>query len=205
MELIRLLGWKRLVLVAGIVATISAPFVYSMIELAPIRARRRPSRDVHLRVGQSLAPGVHVQRVGPGGTLGRLGYTETRTAPPSPGHFRRSGGSWDIYLRGGDLRGGDEAAGGCPARASADRRRPDHEGHARGSGTFPAPRFEPEVLSSATDRPGEDHKARTARRDATGADRRRARRRRTIGSSSTAVSTSARSCGRPGRTSAPAA
>jgi len=157
MELIRLLGWKRLVLVAGIVATISAPFVYSMIELARFeRADARRATFIYAS-GQSLAPGVHVQRVGLAATLGRLGYTETRTAPPSPGHFRRSGGSWDIYLRGGDLRGGDEAAGGAQLvrlQIADDR----ITKVTRAGQDVPGATLEPEVLSSATDRPGEDHK-----------------------------------------------
>src|SRR5882724_4237242 len=157
MELIRLLGWKRLVLVAGIVATISAPFVYSMIELARFeRADARRATFIYAS-GQSLAPGVHVQRVGLAATLGRLGYSETRTAPPSPGHFRRSGGSWDIYLRGGDLRGGDEAAGGAQLvrlQIADDR----ITKVTRAGQDVPGATLEPEVLSSATDRPGEDHK-----------------------------------------------
>ena len=108
MDLIRLLGWKRLVLIAVIVATISAPFLYSAIELARFeRADARRATFVYAS-GQSLTPGVQVQRVGLAATLGRLGYTETRATPSSPGYFRRSGGSWDIYLRGSDDAGGGQ-------------------------------------------------------------------------------------------------
>src|SRR5438445_74885 len=108
MNLIRLLGWKRLALIAAIVAAISAPFLYSAIELARFeRADARRATFVYAS-GQSLTPGVHVQRVGLAATLGRLGYTETRTTPPAPGHFRRSGGSWSrsaCSTRGGHSSG----------------------------------------------------------------------------------------------------
>jgi penicillin-binding protein 1B len=153
MELIRLLGWKRLVLGAGIVAVISAPFVYSAIELARFeRADARRATFIYAS-GQSLAPGVHVQRVGLAATLGRLGYTETRTAPPSPGHFRRAGGSWDIYLRGSD------EAGGAPAELVRLQIVEERITQVTRAGQDVAgATLEPEVLGSATDRPGEDHK-----------------------------------------------
>jgi penicillin-binding protein 1B len=153
MELIRLLGWKRLVLGAVIVAVIATPFVYSAIELARFeRADARRATFIYAS-GQSLAPGVHVQRVGLAATLGRLGYTETRTAPPSPGHFRRAGGSWDIYLRGSDEAGG--------ARAQLVRLQIVDERITqvtRAGQDVAGATLEPEVLASATDRPGEDHK-----------------------------------------------
>jgi penicillin-binding protein 1B len=153
MELIRLLGWKRLVLGAGIVAVISAPFVYSAIELARFeRADARRATFIYAS-GQSLAAGVHVQRVGLAATLGRLGYTETRTAPPSPGHFRRAGGSWDIYLRGSD------EAGGAPAQLVRLQIVEERITQVTRAGQDVAgATLEPEVLASATDRPGEDHK-----------------------------------------------
>jgi hypothetical protein len=103
---IRLLGWKRIVLIAVIVAVVATPFVYSSIELARFeRADARRATFIYA-AGQSLAPGVHVQRVGLAATLGRLGYVETRSAPSSPGQFRRGGGSWDIYLRTGEAGSG---------------------------------------------------------------------------------------------------
>src|SRR5207245_11085794 len=98
MYLIRLLGWKRLVLIAVIVAAISAPFLYSAIELARFeRADARRATFVYAS-GQSLTPGVQVQRVGLAAALGRLGYTEARTTPPAAGAVRRAGGSRGIYL-----------------------------------------------------------------------------------------------------------
>src|SRR2546426_6120791 len=151
MDLIRLLGWKRLVLIAVIVATISAPFLYSAIELARFeRADARRATFVYAS-GQSLTPGVQVQRVGLAATLGRLGYTETRATPQSPGYFRRSGGSWDIYLR-----GSDDAGGGQLLRLqTADER---ITRITRAGQDVDGAMLEPEVLASATDRPGEDHK-----------------------------------------------
>src|SRR3989442_1386483 len=63
MDLIRLLGWKRLVLIAVIVATISAPFLYSAIELARFeRADARRATFVYAS-GQSLTPGVLIDAV----------------------------------------------------------------------------------------------------------------------------------------------
>src|SRR5262247_2492865 len=92
--------WRRVLLVVAIASAVSAPFVYSAIELARFeRADARRAPFIYA-AGQSLAPGVQVQRVGLTATLARLGYTETRATPVSPGSFRRAGGSWDIYLRG---------------------------------------------------------------------------------------------------------
>jgi penicillin-binding protein 1B len=148
---IRLLGWKRLVLIAAIVAVVVTPFVYSAVELARFeRVDARRSTFIYA-AGQNLAPGVHIQRVGLATTLGRLGYVETRTAPPSPGYFRRGGGSWDIYLRTGDSGGGGQLI----RLQLADERITSvtRAGQAVAGATL-----EPEVLSSATDRPGEEHK-----------------------------------------------
>ena len=82
--MIRLLGWKRLVLIAVILAVVATPLVYSSIELARFeRADARRATFIYA-AGQSLAAGVHVQRVGLAATLGRLGYVETRAAPSLP-------------------------------------------------------------------------------------------------------------------------
>ena len=147
--MIRLLGWKRLVLIAVIVAVVATPFVYSSVELA--RFERADARRATLiyAAGQSLAPGVHVQRVGLAATLGRLGYVEKRAAPSAPGQFRRGGGSWDIYLRTSD-------AGGQLIRLQlADER---ITGVTRAGQDVAGATLEPEVLTSAADRPGEEHK-----------------------------------------------
>ncbi len=145
--------WRRWVLVAAIAAVAVAPFVYSAIELHKFeRADARRATFIYAS-GQSLAPGVHVQRVGLAATLARLGYKETRSIPPSPGLFRRSSEGWDIYLRGGD------ETGAGPARLVrlqiADERIIKVTRAGQDAGVVA---LEPEVLSSATDRPGEDHK-----------------------------------------------
>lgn len=154
MKLIRQLGrWGRLALGVVIASAVCAPFVYSAIELARFeRADARRATFVYAS-GQSLAPGVHVQRIGLAATLARLGYTETRSVPPSPGHFRRTGGSWDIYLR------GSEETGTGSAQLVRLQMVDDRITKVTRAGQDVADvALEPEVLASATDRPGEDHK-----------------------------------------------
>jgi penicillin-binding protein 1B len=145
--------WRRLVLGVAIASAVCAPFVYSAIELARFeRADARRATFIYAS-GQALAPGVHVQRVGLSATLARLGYTETRSTPPSPGLFQRSGGNWDIYLRGSD----DAGAGGTGLvrlQIVDDR----ITKVTRAGQDVAGVSLEPEVLASATDRPGEDHK-----------------------------------------------
>ena len=145
--------WRRLVLGVAIASAVCAPFVYSAIELSRFeRADARRATFIYAS-GQSLAPGVHVQHVGLSATLARLGYTETRATPPSPGLFRRSGGNWDIYLRGSDEIGAG-GAGLVRLQVVDDRITKVTRGGEDVSGVA----LEPEVLASATDRPGEEHK-----------------------------------------------
>ena len=152
-NLVRLFGWKRLILLTVIAIAIAAPLVYSAVELARFeRADARRATYIYA-AGQTLAPGMNVQRVGLVATLGRLGYSETRTGPPAPGYFRRNGGNWDIYLRGSD----ETAAGGAQiVRLQIADDRITKVTRAGQEVTDAA--LEPEVLGSATDRPGEDHK-----------------------------------------------
>ncbi len=142
--------WRLLVLGVAIAAAVSTPFVYSAIELNRFeRADARRATFIYA-AAQPLAPGVHVQRIGLPATLARLGYVETRATPPSPGLFRRAGGSWEIYLH------AREDAGAALVRLQVvdDRiAKVTREGQDVASVTL-----EPEVLASATDRPGEDHK-----------------------------------------------
>ena len=142
--------WRRWVLGVAIASAVCAPFVYSAIELSRFeRADARRATFIYA-AGQSLAPGVHVQRVGLPATLARLGYVETRATPPSPGLFRRSAGTWEIYLRAGE----DGGAALVRLQVVDDRiakvTRADQD--------VAAVTLEPEVLASASDRPGEDHK-----------------------------------------------
>src|SRR6185295_5848743 len=117
-----------------------------------VRARRRPPGDVHLR--RRSNPGARRARPArrPRG-LARLGYKETRSVPPSPGLFRRSSDGWDIYLRGGDETGAGPAQ--LVRLQLADDRITKVTRSGQDAG---AVALEPEVLSSAADRPGEDHK-----------------------------------------------
>jgi penicillin-binding protein 1B len=153
-KLIRQLGrWGRSALGVVIASAVCAPFVYSAIELARFeRADARRATFVYAS-GQSLAPGVHVQRIGLAATLARLGYTETRSVPPSPGHFRRTGESWDIYLR-----GGEETGTGSPQLVRLQMVDDRITKVTRAGQDVADVALEPEVLASATDRPGEDHK-----------------------------------------------
>jgi len=141
--------WRRWVLGIAIASAVCAPFVYSAIELSRFeRADARRATFIYA-AGQPLAPGVHVQRVGLPATLARLGYAETRATPPSPGLFRRSAGTWEIYLR-----AGEDAAALVRLQVVDDRiAKVTRAGQDVASVTL-----EPEVLASATDRPGEDHK-----------------------------------------------
>jgi len=141
--------WRRWVLGIAIASAVCAPFVYSAIELSRFeRADARRATFIYA-AGQPLAPGVHVQRVGLPATLARLGYAETRATPPSPGLFRRSAGTWEIYLR-----AGEDAAALVRLQVVDDRiAKLTRAGQDVASVTL-----EPEVLASATDRPGEDHK-----------------------------------------------
>jgi penicillin-binding protein 1B len=142
--------WRRWVLGVAIASAVCAPFVYSAIELSRFeRADARRATFIYA-AGQSLAPGVHVQRVGLPATLARLGYVETRATPPSPGLFRRSAGTWEIYLRAG------EDAGAALVRLQVVDDRIAKV--TRAGQDVAAVTLEPEVLVSASDRPGEDHK-----------------------------------------------
>src|SRR4030095_2491414 len=85
---------------------IGGPFAYSAVELARFeRADARRATFIYA-AGQSLAPGTNVQRIGLAATLSRLGYTETRAAPGSPGQFRRVGSDWELVPREVEERGG---------------------------------------------------------------------------------------------------
>jgi penicillin-binding protein 1B len=145
--------WRRWILVAAIASVAATPLVYSAIELHRFeRADARRATYVYA-AGQPLAPGVQVQRIGLASTLARLGYRETRSIPPSPGLFRRSSDSWDIYLHGGDEIGAGPAQ--LVRMQIADERITKVT---RAGQDIGAVALEPEVLSSASDRPGEDHK-----------------------------------------------
>jgi penicillin-binding protein 1B len=124
--------------------------VYSSVELARF-ARVEARRATYIYTApQPLVAGLHVRRADLAGTLARLKYVESRALPAAPGQYRRGGSAWDLYLRG---------AGGSPAQRVRlelrDERvtRVTRDGRDVGAATL-----EPEVLASADDRPGEEHR-----------------------------------------------
>jgi len=144
--------WRALLVGLVLALAIGGPFVYSAVELARFeRADARRATFIYA-TGQSLAPGTHVQRIGLAATLSRLGYAETRAAPGSPGQFRRVGSDWELVPRGIEERGGK--AGLIRLHVVDERiQRVTRAGEEVTDLTL-----EPEVLASALDRPGEDHR-----------------------------------------------
>jgi penicillin-binding protein 1B len=137
------------VLVLGLAAL--ALVVYSWVELARFeRVEARRTAFVYA-APQALAPGVHVRLADLAGTLARLHYTETREAPKAPGQFRRSATAWDLSLRG--LPG----AGG-PQRVQLQLKDERIVRVTRDGSDIGAASLEPEVLTSAGDRPGEEYR-----------------------------------------------
>jgi len=124
--------------------------IYSAIALSRFE-RVETRRATYVYAGaQPLVAGGQVRRIDLPGTLARLKYTESRGAPAAPGQYRRAGSAWDIYVRGG--------AGVAPQLVRVevhDERitRVTREGHDIGAATL-----EPEILASADERPGEEHR-----------------------------------------------
>ena len=144
--------WRRPVLLAVLALGLLTPIVYSIVELVRFeRADARRTTYVYAS-GQSLAPGVHVQRIALAATLTRLGYDETRATPRAPGQFRRAGGSWEIFLRGAEDGGRDSRLVRLEVEDERIARITD------GGQDIAAVALEGEVLASAMDRPGEDHR-----------------------------------------------
>ncbi len=125
---------------------------YSAVELARFsKADGRRSTFVYA-AGQTLSPGVNVERIDLAGILGRLRYTETRTPPTSPGQYQRTRAAWAIHLRG--VEGIDpirqsqlvrlELRGERIARVTRD------------GADIGSIALDPEVLASAGDAPSED-------------------------------------------------
>ncbi|HET7339944.1 MAG TPA: transglycosylase domain-containing protein, partial [Methylomirabilota bacterium] len=141
---LRALGFLAAGVLGLLVLTLA---IYSSVELARFeRVEERRATFVYA-AAQPLIAGVNVKRADLAGTLARLKYSDSRGAPPAPGQFRRLAGGWEIHLRGGDSR---------PVRVDVqDDRilRVSRDGHDIGAAAL-----EPEVLTSADDRPGEDHR-----------------------------------------------
>ncbi|MGH7279189.1 MAG: PBP1A family penicillin-binding protein [Candidatus Rokuibacteriota bacterium] len=126
---------------------------YSALALARFeRSEARRATFVYA-AGQPLIRGLHVRLVDLAGTLVRLKYTETKGPPAAPGQFRRSAAAWDIVLRGGDGGGPRE-----PQRVRLEIRDERIGRVLRDGQDIGAATLEPEVLTSAGDRPGEEYR-----------------------------------------------
>jgi penicillin-binding protein 1B len=144
--------WRALALgVAGLIVVLLLALVtYSSVALSRFaRVESRRATYVYA-AAQPLIPGLQVRRIDLTGTLAHLKYAESRGAPSAPGQYRRAGSSWDIFLRGG--------AGVAPqlvrVEVHDDRiTRISREGHDIGAASL-----EPEILASADDRGGEEHR-----------------------------------------------
>ena len=124
--------------------------IYSSIELARFeRVEERRATFVYA-APQPLVPGLHVRRVDLAGTLARLKYLDSQGAVPTPGQFRRVGGTWEIHLRG--------TAATSAQRVRVETRDERITRVTRDGNDIGAATLEPEVLTSADDRPGEDHR-----------------------------------------------
>jgi penicillin-binding protein 1B len=123
---------------------------YSTLTLSRFE-RVEARRATYVYAGpQPLVAGVNVRRVDLAGTLARLKYVESRDAPAAPGQYRRAGTAWEIHLRGG----GGVGAQRVRIEVHDDRiTRVTRDGNDIGAATL-----EPEILASADDRPGEEHR-----------------------------------------------
>lgn len=138
-------------LLAGLAIALASLATYTAVELH--RFERAEARRAVLiyAAGQELAPAISVRGVDLAGTLARLKYTETRHAPAAPGQFRRTATTWDIWARwiGDGTRG-------PRIRLDIDNDRIVRV--SRGDQVVPSLALEPEILTSAADRRGEDYR-----------------------------------------------
>jgi penicillin-binding protein 1B len=136
---------------ALVVLALLALVVYSWVELARFeRVEARRTAFVYA-APQALAPGVHVRLADLTGTLARLHYTETRGSPAAPGQFRRGPTRWELSLRG--LPGA-----GSPRQVELTLKDERIVRVTAGGSEIGAAALEPEVLTSAGDRPGEEYR-----------------------------------------------
>src|SRR5437899_11110910 len=92
--------WRRPVLLAVLALGLLTPIVYSIVELVRFeRADARRTTYVYAS-GQSLAPGVHVQRIALAAGFGG-GSARANRADPGPRGERRGAGAWRRGGRGG--------------------------------------------------------------------------------------------------------
>jgi penicillin-binding protein 1B len=107
-------------------------------------ARLHQDAAVLYGAGEAIRPGVSIEAADLAGTLRRLGYEETTTAPSAPGRFRRTEGQWHIFLRARDDPGATRPP--LQARLGLDGTRVVDVSTADG-GRMSEIELEPEVLS----------------------------------------------------------
>jgi penicillin-binding protein 1B len=141
-------AWVALLFLGVVSASVIGLAVYSSFQLARFeRAEARRTAYVYA-APQVLAPGVNIRLADLPGALARLHYTETRTAPNVPGQFRRAQNRWEIHVR----AGATDVAHPVRIEVAGDRiARVERDGQ-----TVDADALEPEVLTSAAERPGQD-------------------------------------------------
>src|SRR4029453_17160848 len=144
--------WRTLGLAAAALLAVLALalVIYSSVALSRFaRVETRRATYVYA-AAQPLIAGLQVKRIDLAGTLARLKYVESRGVPSAPGQYQRAGSNWDIYLRGG----GGVATQLVRLEVHDDRiTRVTREGHDIGAASL-----EPEILASADDRGGEEHR-----------------------------------------------
>jgi penicillin-binding protein 1B len=147
--------WPVFALLAGALVALGIVglIVYSGVELARFdRAEARRATYVYA-AGQPLSPGVNIRTSDLGGTLARLRYVEVHAPPDQPGRFRRMASGWDVYLHAHTVGEVHQDAQRVRIELSGDRiTRVTRDGRNVGAIVL-----EPEVLTSATDTPGEDY------------------------------------------------
>jgi penicillin-binding protein 1B len=122
--------------------------VYSSVELGRFERAQTRRATLVFAAPLPLAPGVNVRLMELGATLARLNYAETRGTPAAPGQFRHAGNTWEIFLRGADGQG-------TAQRVRVELRDDRIARVMRDGQNIGAIALEPEILTSAGDRPGE--------------------------------------------------
>jgi penicillin-binding protein 1B len=146
----RRLALAAVALAAVLVIVLLALVAYSSIELRRFERVEAQRATFMYAAPLTLVGGVHVRRVDLAGTLARLKYAETPGTPVVPGQYRRTGNVWDIYLRGSPGPGGQ--------RVRIETRDERVTRVVLAGQDIGAASLEPEIVSSADDRPGETHR-----------------------------------------------
>ena len=138
-------------LAGGGVVLVSIIVAYSWSELARFDRVEASRATVVYAAPQALVPGLNVRQAGLADTLARLRYAEMRDGPGRPGQFRRGPGIWEIFLRG-------HAPDTPPQLIRVEIRGERIARVTRAGRDIGAVALEPEVLTSAGDRAGEDYR-----------------------------------------------